>query len=363
MAATPVPRFPATLGILALVCIAATFYGARDIVTWGKGLGGSPSSPPPTRTATAATEPQRVAVTITGLGRSPVSRFAFDPAVAGRVVACDAESRDGGRSWPPLEADPMRRAMLLGGPKAAPPVAGPEGRILCGDVILPGPNGPNGLGDIQAAAEWTGSGWQSVGLPAAAPDGTDTTLDEAVGYDAQGQPIAVRADRLLSSTGTIALPGRAEAFAADASGTLYAAVTSTTKRTTLMWAAGPDGPWTDVPAPGRVRALAADGGRAWAAADMLGRGTGGTWQWTRWPAVMMTIDGVAGRGDLVVAWGALSSSSYHRGVLVVSRDGGATVGYAPLERLRPVWVAIDPHAAGDVLVVGDDGTLARLSFQ
>ena len=196
MAATPVPRFPATLGILALVCIAATFYGARDIVTWGKGLGGSPSSPPPTRTATAATEPQRVAVTITGLGRSPVSRFAFDPAVAGRVVACDAESRDGGRSWPPLEADPMRRAMLLGGPKAAPPVAGPEGRILCGDAILPGPNGPNGLGDIHAAAEWTGSGWQSVGLPAAAPDGTDTTLDEAVGYDAQGQPIAVRADRL-----------------------------------------------------------------------------------------------------------------------------------------------------------------------
>jgi hypothetical protein len=358
---TGAPRSAATLGVLAAVCVAATLYGARDILTWMQGPGISPSGPPGSAAAVATT-PTHLTVAITGLGRSPVSRFAFDPAVAGRVVACEAESRDGGRTWPPLEVDPMRRPMLLGGPKAAPPVAGPEGRILCGDVILPGPNGPSGLGQIQPAAEWTGSGWRSAGLPPAAADGTDTTLDAVVGYDAQGQALAVRADRLLLSSGTVALPGRAQAFAVDGAGTFYAAVASATKRTTLMWTASPDGPWSDVPSPGRVRALAADGGRAWAVAEMLGRGTGGTWQWTRWPAMVM-IDGVTGRGDFVVAWGGLSSTPYHRGVLVVSRDGGATVGYAPLERLKPVWVAIDPHAEREVLVVGDDGALARLRLQ
>ena len=104
--------------------------------------------------------------------------------------------------------------MLLGGAKAAPPVAGPEGRILCGDVILPSQYGATGLGEIEPAAEWTGGGWRLVGLPPAAPDGSDTTLDEAVGYDAQGEAIAVRADWPPRPSGTAAaLPGRAEAFA------------------------------------------------------------------------------------------------------------------------------------------------------
>ena len=361
MASPPVaPRFVVTLAILVAVYIGAALYGGKDIVTFFKGSASGPAAPvPPPATTPAA--PVRLEARIDGLGRSPVARFAFDPAVPDRIVACDALSADGGRTWPPLEADPLRRAMLLGGAKAAPPAAGPDGRILCGDVILPRPDGPTGLDEIQIAAEWTGTSWRSAGLPAPDPRG-DPQLAELVGYDAAGMPMAVRGERLVTPSGAVDLPGRAQAFAIDRTGGLYASIARDTRRPALMWTPDAATAWTEIPAPGPVRALAADGTRAWAVADMLGRGTGATWAWTRWP-VEMTGAGVTGRGDVVVVWGGPKyGGGSLRGVLLVSRDGGATLGYLPLKEIQPAWVALDPHHANEVLVVGDDRTLSRITF-
>jgi hypothetical protein len=363
MGTTPAaPRFVATLAVLAAIYVGATLYGGHDIITWLKGAAAEPSAPAAASApVTASAVPTRLTVSVEPLGRSPVARFAFDAAVAGRVVACDAVSIDGGRTWPPLEQNPVRRAMLLGGPRAAAPAAGPDGRILCGDVILPRADGPTGLDEIQIAAEWTGSSWQPAGLSVAAASG-DPQLNAMVGYDAEGQPIAVRGDRLHTATGEAALPGRAEAFAMDAGGALYAAISPAGRRSTLMWTPEPGTPWAEVPAPGPVRALATDGRRAWAIADMLGRGTGATWAWTRWPTEIVPL-GVAARGDVVVVWGGPKyANSYSRGVLLISRDGGATLAYASLERVRPTWVALDPHHANELLVMGDDQTLSRIRF-
>jgi hypothetical protein len=361
MASTAVaPRFVVTLAVLVAVYIGAALYGGKDIVTFFKGSASAPAAPPSTPAAAPAA-PVRLEARIEGLGRAPVARFAFDPTVPDRIVACEAASADGGRSWPPLEVDPLRRAMLLGGARAASPAAGREGRILCGDVILPRPDGPTGLDEIQIAAEWTGAAWRSAGLPVAEAQG-DTQLDEMVGYDPDGTPLAVRGDRLITPSGTVALPGRAQAFAIDGAGALYASLARDAQRPALMWTADSGTPWTEIPAPGPVRAIAVDGTRVWAVADMLGRGSGATWAWTRWP-MEMTADGVTGRGDVVVVWGGPKyGGGSLRGVLLVSRDGGATLGYLPLKDIRPTWVALDPHHTNQVLVVGEDRTLSRVTF-
>jgi hypothetical protein len=350
--------------ILGAVFAATLVLGARDIAAWIRGLSGAvPPRVSPTSAPAAPAVPQAAEIAVEALGRSPGRSFAFDPAVPGRVVACDAESRDGGRTWLSLEPQPTRRAMVLGGAKAAPPAAGPEGRILCGDLILPtGGGAASGLDEIQIAAEWTGSAWRTAGL-AAAPEGAETTLVEAVLYDPHGEVLAVRGDRLHTGAEAVPLPGRVEAFALDAAGRMYASIGTATRRTTLMWAAGPDLAWTEIPSPGPVRALVADGARTWAAADMLGRGSGEKWEWTRWPG-QMTIDGIAARGDLVAAWGAAPYyGTHHGGLLAVSRDGGATLRYAQLERLRPTWIALDPHRIGEMLARGHDGTLSRIRLR
>ena len=215
-APAPVPRPVATLAVLAVICVAATLYGARDIVTWAKGLGGKPVEPaagagrrlPPP-------QPQRVPVTITGLG-----------AIAGVALRVRSRrGRPGGGLRAPRAATaaaPGRRSRPIrcGGPCCS---AG-RGRRRRSPARTDASSaatsssraqGSERLGEIQAAAEWTGSGWRAAGLSPVAPDGTDTTLDEAVGYDAQGQ--ADRRPRRSAAlpSGTVALPGRAEAFAAD----------------------------------------------------------------------------------------------------------------------------------------------------
>ena len=208
------------------------------------------------------------------------------------------------------------------------------------------PNGP--------AARWRPAGLAKV------PEGAETTLAEAVLYDPHGEVLAVRGDQLHTGAGAVTLPGRAEVFALDGEGRMYASIATATRRSMLMWSAGPDLAWAEIPLPGPVRALVADGARAWAAADMLGRGSGETWEWTRWPGPM-TVDGIAARGDLVVAWGPAPYYGTHQGgLLAVSRDGGATLRVTHMERLRPTWIALDPHRIGELLVLGHDGSLSRI---
>jgi hypothetical protein len=298
---------------------------------------------------------------VTTIGSMPAARFVFDAETRGRVVTCETESLDGGRTWTRLGADPTRRSIALGGLRAATPVAGRSGRVLCGDAILPAGRGTaTGVGDIQSAVEWDGASWRPVALPLAAAAGTsDPRLALGVAYAPDGTARAARADRLLSPGQSAALPGTAEAWTMDAGGAAYASIATPTRRARLMWSA--DGAWSEVPAPGDVRALAVDGHRVWAAAGMLGRGARGQWDWTRWPR-QVRVEGLTARGATVVAWGAPTSASA-RGALVVSRDGGVTVQLAPLERIRPVWVAIDPHATSEWLVLDDTGTLSRVGIR
>jgi hypothetical protein len=210
------------------------------------------------------------------LGPSPVSRFAFDRAVPGHVIGCEAESHDGGRTW-----------------TTTAPAAG---RVPCGDPIP---------------------------VPVSAP-----------------------------------LPGPVSAWAQASDGTAYAAISEPGRRPHLRWASGTNGPWRVIATPGDVRALAADGTRIYAAADMLGRGHRDAWDWTRWPRDV-AIRGVDGVGQTVVAWGTATGTS--DGGYVVSRDGGVRV-QAVIHGPRPTWAALDPHRPSDVLVVGEDGSLTRLQL-
>jgi hypothetical protein len=304
--------------------------------------------------------PPVVTLVAENLGASQISRFAFDPAVPGRVVACGRESRDGGRTWTRVDEGALRRAMVLGDRAGAPAAAGPDGRILCGDVILPSDPAPAGLGEIQTAAEWTGTAWRGSGLPIAARAGAEAALDVAVGYTPDGAPLAVRVDRVMTPGATYALPGVASAWAMDPRGTAYASLRLPSRRPHLMWAPAIDQSWQEVPSPGEVRALAVDGDRAYAAAEMLGRGRHGTWDWTRWPA-HVTVEGVTARGATVVAWGQARSGD-GRGGYVVSRDGGATLQLA-IHEVRPIWAALDPHRPSELLVLGDGGQLTRLRIE
>jgi hypothetical protein len=298
---------------------------------------------------------------VDAVDRPPVGRFAFDPEIDGRVVTCDAESADGGRTWRRLGEAPVERAIPLGGARAAVPVLR-AGRILCGDAILPaGPGSAPGVrvGDVQSAVEWRGRAWEPAGLPLAQPAGgppaPGTTV--AVGYTADGVAHVVRGDRVWTSSGEALLPGTAEAWAIAGDGTFYAALAPDGRRARAMWAANLASGWQALPVPGDLRGLAADGHRVWIAAGMLGRGHHDQWAWTRWPEGVR-IDGVTGRGTTVVAWGERSRGA-GRGVLVVSRDGGATLELRGLDGMRPTWAAVDPFRPEDVLILGADGAMAR----
>ena len=73
---------------------------------------------------------------------------------------------------------------------------------------------------------------------------------------------------------------------------------------------------------------------------------------------------IAISGDTVVAWGRVYPSAYYPGALAISRDGGATVRYAVLEKV-PTWAALDPHHPGELLAVvegRDERDLLRLKI-
>ena len=316
---------------------------------------------PPAELETADTPDARPA-RIELLMRTSGARFVFDPTRESRVVTCESESLNGGASWRRLGDSPMTRSIALGGSRAAAPVLR-TGRILCGDAILPAgrPDAAGGtrVGDVQSAVEWTGRDWRPVGLPVAQAAGrpSDGRLTVGLGYTADGSAFAVRGDRLWTASGEHALPGVTEAWAADGDGAIYAAIAPEGRRAQLQWAAGPTAAWQELAMPGDLRGLAADADRVWVAAGMLGRGRRDQWEWTRWPD-RVRVDGVTGWGTTVVAWGERPDSG-DRGALVVSRDGGATLEVRRLARLRPVWAAVDPHRPNEVLLLAEDGVLAR----
>jgi hypothetical protein len=277
MARGPMPAWvPAIVGLVLVVAVGAPLVERR------LNSGGARATTP-TSTANGADAGPTVApaelppirFTEVKLGTLPGSRFVFDRAVAGHVLACESESHDGGRTW------------------TAAASAGE--RPLCGEA-LPVPTAP--------------------------------------------------------------LPGVLSAWTQGADGTAYASISEPGRRPHLVWASGQAGPWRMVPTPGDVQALAADGARIYAAAGMLGRGHHDAWDWTRWPP-HVAARGVTALGATVVAWGTVTMDG--RGGFVVSRDGGVrlqVVVHGP----RPAWAALDPHRPSDLLVVSEDGSLARLQM-
>ena len=291
------------------------------------------------------------------LGPSP-GLFAFDPETPDRLVTCDAESRDGGKTWQRFIADASRQPMLLGGTRRLRPIAGASPRVACADVILPGSGGATGLGAIEAVAEWTGQDWRSAGLRAGGE--ATPSLADAIAYTSDGGLAVVREDRYRSEGGEVALPGRASAFALSPSGVAYGAFTTPEAKGELMWAPGVGGTWTRVQAPGAVLFVAVAGERAFAAAEMLGRGREGAWDWAPWPRDLRA-QGLSVHGDRLVAWGSPGPERQYSG-LVVSRDGGATLEYlgAPFNTAL-TFAAIDPHHPGRVLALTRDSALIAIA--
>jgi hypothetical protein len=347
--------------------VALVVYSSHDIAVY---FTGSPRPAPAGPTALGA--PARAAtllptrVTSTRLGRPPVAKFVFDPAVADRVVSCHALSTDGGRTWPPLIADVVVRPTILGGANAVAPVPGPEGRFLCADVILSGPH-VAAVGDIQPAAEWDGQLFRRVGLPAASADyASDPVPTTGVANAPDGQAVAARGKEVLIADARHQAPGEIAAFAIDGRGRVVAATRRGRTETDLYAADALGAAWTPVQAPGVVRDIVAAGDRIYVAADLLGvRDAEGAWRWTPWPANVQA-EHLSVVGETVMAWGRLSPATDRAGVLVISRDNGATMRVAPLDK-RPVWAALDPMHQDQVLAIlegrPDDRELVRLKIE
>jgi hypothetical protein len=348
--------------VLALIVFASlVLYGSDDIARYVMGTVTVPPSAANTSSGPARADTlMPLRVTITTLGRPPIAKFVFDPGVADRVVSCSAVSTDGGRTWPALIADVMVRPMVLGGANAVAPVPGPGGRFLCGDMILPGAHVPAvGQGEIHPAAEWDGQAFHAVGLPAASPDyATEPVPTTSVAYTPDGQAIAARGTELLLADARYQTPGDLVAFAMDARGRVVAATRRGRKETDLHAAESLGDPWTKVPAPGIVHDVAAADDRIYVAADLLGsRDADGKWRWTPWPANVQA-ERLSIADDTVIAWGRLYPAAYHAGVVVLSRDGGATIRFAPLEK-HPLWVALDPKHPGELLAILEGGRADR----
>lgn len=343
----------AVLVLAFVVFVSLVLYGSSDISRYFRGaVTAAPSGANASIGQARADTLMPLKVTITTLGRSPIAKFAFDPGVADRVLSCGAVSTDGGRTWPALIADVLVRPMVLGGANAVAPVPGPEGRFLCGDMILPGAHVPAaGQGEVHPAAEWDGQAFHAVGLPAASPDyATEPIPTTSVAYAPDGQALAARGNEVLLADGRYQAPGEIIAFAMDGRGRVVAATRRGRKETDLYAADTLGDAWTPVQAPGVVHDVAAAGDRVYVAADLLGvRDADGKWRWTPWP-VNVQPNRLSIVGDTVIAWGRLYPAAYHAGALALSRDGGATIRFAALEK-HPLWVALDPKHPGELLAI------------
>lgn len=355
--------------IAILVALVATFWGLvvhgrGDIVRYVEGSL-SPASAELSSGGARADTLVPLKISMISLGKPPVLKFAFDPAVPDRVVACNAVSVDGGRTWPVLMAGAVVRPMILGGLHAVAPVPGPDGRFLCGDMILPGVHVPAaGQDDVHPATEWDGQAFTAVGLPPATSDYASQPVPTSrVAYASDGQPIAARGRELLWPDGRYEAPAEFVAFAVDGRGRVVGA-TRRGRETDLMAAASLGAAWMRVQAPGAVRDIVAAGERIFVAADLLGiRDAEGDWRWLPWPANLRP-ERLSIVGDIVLAWGNLAVSTDHAGGLAVSHDGGETMRSAVLDQ-RPLWVMLDPHHPKQVLAILESRgqrQLARLTF-
>ena len=250
-APAPAPRPAATLAVLAVICVAATLYGARDIVTWAKGLGGSPSSPPPAR-AGGRRHPAASAC------RSPSPASGDHPCSALRVRS--RRGRPGGRRCEAARAAtaaaPGRRSRPIrcGGPCCS---AGRRRRRRSpartdASSAATSSSRAHRAEPVSARSQRGGrvDGERLARRRACrqcAPDGDrhDARRGRRLRRRRARRFARPRRSAAAAVRARCALPGRRRGVRRRRIGQRCTPRSpSATKRTTLMWAAGPDGPWS-----------------------------------------------------------------------------------------------------------------------
>jgi hypothetical protein len=294
--------------------------------------------------------------TLEDIGRFPAAHVVFDPRVPGRAHSGGQVSDDGGRTWRALVDRDGRRILPLGASRALPPVLGPAGSVLYGEVLFDEPPRPLGLGTLAHGAEWRDGGWRalsSVDLsdPLAAEE--PRWLVAAVAYVRERPVLAASDGRLLGSNGLHA-PVRVRALLAASDGAIWLASDEPGRFPLYVDPQGSGG-WQPVPGGEPAVALAEGGTGVWALGKRLGvRSRDGVWQWLALPN--LRLDGLAAhpRRALAAVWGP--------GGLVVSGAAGARPAPIPTGARDVAWAAWDPARDAALILLDRTGDARRLTL-
>jgi hypothetical protein len=336
----------------AVLCLAAIAVRPSLTPPWTRG--------PVVDVGTAATSPPRATETTTvtppPVDRYPSNRITYDPGAGGRLYAGGSVSDDGGRTWRALTCN-GRSVRLLGGPRALPPVPGPNGRLLVGGVLFDEPGLSVGGGPIARAAEWREGCWTPLVSPLANNLLIDSWRDlraRAIAYVPSGTAVVASAREITTFDGrSWATPGRLRSALVTASGALYAAVDEP-DRFGLYTAESLGAPWMPLPDVRGIDALAELAGGAILAlcGSRVGRLEKDGWSWTDLPSSVRPKALAAHPTRPLVA-----AAAGRR--LLISTDGGRRFQACPLD-FSVEWVAWDPFEAETLTLVGGDGSARRI---
>jgi hypothetical protein len=239
-------------------------------------------------------------------------------------------------------------------------VAGPNARLLLGEVLFEEPGVATGLGTLAHAVEWRDGGWTIL-----VPDDEAQWLDGSgpqlqvcgLGYLPDGRSVvATTTEVRLGDGGRLQPPAGLRRLLVARNGDLYAAAGEAGSFELYVATSGSQS-FLPVPGVDRVEALGEGvGGVVFLAVrGRIGRGGRQQWQWTDTPRTV-TVEQLAAhpRLGLLAAWG--------RGRLAVARDGRSLVT-CRLGAVRAQWAAWDPFAADCLTVVSPQGDAYLLKLE
>ena len=344
----------AWLALLCALALALSLARVR-LREWEDGrvpAGTSAGEPAPSRSLFA---PSAV---LEPLGRFPPGPLTYDPTIRGRLYAGGRRSDDGGRSWHPLQ-DAAGRGVLPLRRRWLNAAAGPNARLLLGEVLFEEPGVATGLGSLAHAVEWRDGGWTTL-----LPDDEELWLDGSgprlrvcgLGYLPDGRSVvATTTEVRLGDGGRLQPPAGLRRLLVARNGDLYAAA-GEAGSFGLYVATNGSPSFLPVPGVDRVEAMGEGVGGVviLAVGGRIGRGGRRQWQWTDTPRTL-TVDQLAAHPalGLLAAWG--------RGGLAVARDGRSLVT-CRLGAVRVQWAAWDPFAT-DLTVVSPQGDAYLLKLE
>ena len=281
------------------------------------------------------------------IGTAPSADIRFDGNA--RLFSGASFSDDGGRTWSALTSG-GRRGVLLGGPRVVRPSAGPNGRILFGELLFDEPGVAFGHGPIAHAVEWDGSDWNVLLAESEKDKRAPAIMTPAVAYDGT-TPLIAAGSSILK--GKSFAPGRVVSLLAARDGSIYVGVQYAGFG--LYRAANRTSEYLPIPSYGAVMDLAESKTGIFAVGERFGCMTSGRWEWREWPrgfhaervAAHPTAPNVAVAGN---------------GRLFVSRDGGATL--EELSAPKAVYAAAwDPRVSNSLLAVAHRNSLFRVVIE